>query len=113
MNLRLMKWPHLTAEILRVIARRHGIKLGVLRKKQDIIEHLIKHDILSEEAFNKHIPRIEVEFICDDQHEQEQSELPDMYLDFIDNDGNPQSIELSDLIDEHYKAMYYNNLTAQ
>jgi hypothetical protein len=48
-----------------------------------------------------------------EQRAEKQKELPDFYLDYIDNDGNPQSIKLSELTDEHYKAMYYNNLTVK
>jgi superfamily II helicase len=46
------------------------------------------------------------------EYKEEKPEL-DMYLDYIDNDGNPQSIKFSELEDYHFKAMFYNNLTVQ
>ena len=40
------------------------------------------------------------------QRIERQKEIPDMYLDYTDNEGQHQSIKLSELTDEQYKSLY-------
>ena len=47
------------------------------------------------------------------QRIERQKEIPDMYLDYTDNEGQHQSIKLSELTDEQYKSLYWNNITVQ